>query len=260
VDGRHHCRARTRHHRPAPARRVEEHRPRGGTLRQTQDRFADRHHHCPARRGCVRRMAGGPEKPVCALDAAVRGNHAVDHRHADGGFGADLFVAQPRAVSRRHLTFRQRQRVAGIAGLINRRRQVLQRVARLVMPPGEEGQTNDHDGRDGHETGEADLPVQFRQQQDQRVHDGVLLLDQRRRLAEFFRPLQFRVQRGEQRGDVQLEQLRVNFHRTAYVDRRGEGVEFTLFERTNMVRADLRRRIVNFVVSSAINLSNTSIN
>ena len=32
---------------------------------------------------------------------AVRGNHAVGHRGADGGFGRDLSLAQPRALSGR---------------------------------------------------------------------------------------------------------------------------------------------------------------
>ena len=42
VDGGHHRRPRTRHHRPAPAGGVQKHRAGGGTLRQAQDHFADR--------------------------------------------------------------------------------------------------------------------------------------------------------------------------------------------------------------------------
>jgi hypothetical protein len=42
VDGGDHRRARTRHHRPAPAGGVQKHRAGGGALRQAQDHFADR--------------------------------------------------------------------------------------------------------------------------------------------------------------------------------------------------------------------------
>ena len=60
-------------------------------------------HHRAAGGGCVRGMAGGVEKFFHAVDAAVRRNHAVDHRRADGGFGHDLSVAQPRALSGRRV-------------------------------------------------------------------------------------------------------------------------------------------------------------
>ena len=101
VDGGHHRRTRTGHHRAAPAGRVKKHRARGGTLRETQDHFADRDHHRIARGGCVRGMAGGVEEFFCTVDAGVCGNHAVDHRRPDGDVGNHLSLAQPRAVSGR---------------------------------------------------------------------------------------------------------------------------------------------------------------
>ena len=66
VDGRRHRRARTGHHRVAAARGFKKRRAGGGTLRQAQDHFANRRHHCAARGGRVPRMAVPVEKPLRA--------------------------------------------------------------------------------------------------------------------------------------------------------------------------------------------------
>ena len=59
---------------------------RGGALREAQDHFADRHHHCAAGGGRVPGMAGRIEEPVCGVDAGLCGCHAVAHR-ADRAVG-----------------------------------------------------------------------------------------------------------------------------------------------------------------------------
>ena len=69
LDGRHHRRARTGHHRFAAAGGVEKHRAGRRKIRQTQDHLANRGHQCAAGRGRLSRMA------------AV----AAGHFHAVGG-------------------------------------------------------------------------------------------------------------------------------------------------------------------------------
>ena len=148
-----------------------------------------------------------------AVDAGLCGDHAVDHGRADRGVRRDLSLAQPRAVSGRHvkawqrllllcslLHFSwQRQRVAGVGRLIDRRRQVLERVAasddaatprttRRRSPPAQRARSRP-------------APIfqfNFASTRVSVVHESFLLVRQRRRLAEFLRALQFRRQLGEQ--------------------------------------------------------------
>ena len=67
------------------------------------------------------------------------------------------------------------------------------------------------------------------------------LLGKRRRLAEFFRALQFHIKRGHDLRQVEFEQRRVILHRAADIDRRGKRPEISLFERADVVGADFRR-------------------
>lgn len=135
--------------------------------------------------------------------------------------------------------FRQRQRIAGVRGLITGGREILEWIAGLVMPPSPDGQTqDDHEADDG-QTGNTHLPIHLRQNQRQVIQKSFLRVAQRRRFAVFFRLAEFRVQRSEHGGGIQFERVGVILDRAADIDGRGEDVEVSLFERADVVGADL---------------------
>src|SRR6185369_16687992 len=101
----------------------------------------------------------------------------------------------------------------------------------------------DHDDEpDDHQNGDGGgdhLEIQFREQEHHMVERRLGHVAQRRGFAEFFRGLQFIVERGEDLRHVELEAPGVILHRAADVNGRGEAAEVAAFERGDMVRADL---------------------
>jgi hypothetical protein len=104
---------------------------------------------------------------------------------------------------------------------------------------GQGAKADNENHQDDADSGKPHLPIQLGQHQRDLVDDGLALIAQGRRLAVFLGPPQFVIQSGKQGRAVQLEQSSVVFHRPANIDRRGENIKVSIFQRSQMIGANL---------------------